>query len=109
MSEKRLGIGQRALLLTLMAAARSLTSKDIKELAGFDMPTGKALAGIYEARLIETDKTVRPFVHTLTDKGWAWCEKELSAGAGAKDGSAGGALYAVLAGLAGHLSRRHLR
>lgn len=109
MSEKRLGIKQRALLLTLMATARSLTSKDIKDLAGFDMPTGKALDGIYEAKLMETDKTVRPYVHTLTDNGWAWCQKELSAGAGAKDGSAGGALYAVLAGLAGHLSRRNLR
>lgn len=109
MSEKRLGIKQRALLLTLMATARSLTSKDIKELAGFDMPTGKELSGIYEAKLMETDKTVRPYVHTLTDNGWAWCEKELLAGAGAKDGSAGGALYTVLAGLAGHLSRRNLR
>jgi hypothetical protein len=109
MSDKRLGIKQRALLLTLMATARSLTSKDIKELAGFEMPTGKALDGIYEAKLMETDKTVKPYVHTLTDNGWAWCEKELSAGAGARDGSAGGALYIVLAGLARHLSRRNFR
>lgn len=109
MSEKRLGIKQRALLLTLMATARSLTSKDIKELAGFEMPTGKALSGIYDAKLMETDRTVRPFVHTLTDDGWAWCEKELRAGAASTDGSAGGALYAVLAGLAAHLSRRNLR
>jgi hypothetical protein len=58
---------QRALLLTLMATNRSLTSKDIKELAGFDMPTGQKLVGIYKMKLMETDKSVRPFVHTLTE------------------------------------------
>jgi hypothetical protein len=45
----------------------------------------------------------------LTETGWAWCAKELSAETPPRSGSAGGALYAVLAGLNRYMKRADLR
>ncbi|GIH06815.1 hypothetical protein Rhe02_48820 [Rhizocola hellebori] len=103
MSEKRLGIAQRATLLLLMAEGRGLTNKQIKAIGGFSPLTGKDLTPI--ARFIDTTKIGREHVHTLTEAGWAWCRDELSEPPSSGSGTAGGALYSLLGGLGRYLSR----
>jgi hypothetical protein len=107
MSEKRLGIKERAALLALMAAAREVSNAELQEITGFSL-TGEARRKVNDMKLVESRKSGRTFVHTLTDDGWAWCAKELSASVPKGAGSAGGALYAVLAGLGDYLSRSNL-
>lgn len=110
MPSDTLGIKQRAALLALMAAARELSNTELENLTGFRLH-GKALATLRERRLVESHRSAnnRPFIHTLTDDGWAWCEKELAAERPARAGSAGGALYALLAGLHRYRTRANLR
>lgn len=105
MAEKRLGIAQRATLLILMGAGKSLTNKEIHAVGQFTPLTGKDLQPLYDLKLLETDRKSSGHVHSLTLEGWLWCERELSAGVGGKYGSAGGALYGVLAGLGRFLER----
>jgi len=107
MSEKRLGIRERAALLALMAAAREVSNAELQEVTGFSL-TGDARRRVNEMKLVDSQKSGRGFVHALTDDGWAWCAKELSASVPRGAGSAGGALYAVLAGLGRYLSRSNL-
>jgi len=49
--------------------------------------------------LIESRREGRSFTHTLTEKGWKQVEREMGAEVPPRAGSAGGALYALLAGL----------
>jgi hypothetical protein len=106
-----LGIRERAALLALMAAARELTNPELEQLAGFRL-TGAPLRKLRAQHLVDsrqrTDLRYRPFAHTLTSQGRDWCAAELSAGVPARAGSAGGALYAVLAGLDRYLARSGL-
>jgi hypothetical protein len=78
MSEKRLGIKERAALLALMAAAREVSNGELQEVTGFSL-TGEARRKLNEMKLVESNKSGRSFAHALTDDGWAWCAKELSA------------------------------
>lgn len=66
----RLTPNQILALVVLMAEAREVDNKELKELAGF------ALTGADNARLerrlglVETDRSHRPYSHQLTEKGW---------------------------------------
>jgi hypothetical protein len=86
-----------------MAEGRGLTNKQIKTIGGFSPLTGKDLAPL--SKLIDTNKSQREHVHTLTKEGWAWCRKELAEPPTNGSGSAGGALYSVLGGLGRYLAR----
>lgn len=57
-------------LVVLMAEARPVNNKELKELAGFAL-TGADQKKLETLGLIETVKKPLPFVHELTDKGWA--------------------------------------
>lgn len=108
MPEIQLGIKQRAALLALMAAAKDLSNNELRDITGFSL-TGKPRQQLNDEKLLETNTTKVPHVHSLTEQGWAWCTKELSADVPKGAGSAGGALYAVLAGLNRYLSRTNLK
>lgn len=111
MPADKLGIKERAALLTLMAQAREVSNPELEEIAGFRLD-GKERTRLNALRLVEsrrdTSQPRRPYLHTLTAEGWAWCAAELSSAIPARSGSAGGALYAVLAGLQRHLARTGL-
>lgn len=102
MSDGQLTLSERCVLLVLMAQARELTNAELHAVAGLRLD-GKHRRRLNELDLVNSTMVNRAFVHELTDQGAVWCEKELSNERPARSGSAGGALYAVLAGLGRHL------
>lgn len=102
MSEVRLNTVERCVLLVLMAQARELTNAELLALAGLKLD-GKDRVRLNALGLVDSVKVGRAYVHELTDRGAVWCRAELTAERPARSGSAGGALYAVLAALSRHL------
>ncbi len=91
-----------------MAEAKEVPNPELKERNGFTLD-GKQRRHLNDEKPVDSQKRGRSFVHELTDKGWRWCADELGAdGPLARAGSAGGALYAVLAGLRRYLHRAEL-
>jgi hypothetical protein len=89
-------------MLALMAAGRKVSNPELEQIAGFRL-YGDHLRKLQHQKLVESYREPglrgSPLVHHLTAHGWAWCAEELVAEPPARSGSAGGALYAVLAGL----------
>lgn len=104
MPTDQLTVPERAALLALMAEARELTNAELYAVAGFTLD-GKARRRLNEQKLVNSRKVGRTFAHELTDDGWARCKAELAGERPPRAGSLGGALYAVLAGLARHVAR----
>lgn len=98
MSDDRLTLTERCVLLVLMAEARELSNIELRNRAGLELkrPHRERLNAL---GLLDSAKTGRTFVHELTDKGAVWCFEEMGRDRPARSGPAGGALYAVLAGL----------
>lgn len=95
---------ERFILLALMGEARELTTAELLERTGARLD-GAARRTVNDRKLVASRRVGRSYAHVLTDDGWAWCQAELSADRPARAGTAGGALYAVLAGLARHCER----
>jgi hypothetical protein len=106
--QDRLGIKERAVLLALMAEAKEVSNSDLKQRVGFTLD-GAPRRKLNDLKLVYSHKPKRTFAHELTDDGWAWCATELSRERPPRAGSAGGALYAVLAGLGRFLKRADLK
>ena len=106
--QDRLGIKERAALLALMAEAKEVSNPDLKKRLGFSLD-GAPRRKLNELKFVASRKAKGAFAHELTDDGWAWCAKELSGELPPRAGSAGGALYAVLAGLHRYLERTGLK
>ncbi|MFF2551761.1 hypothetical protein ACFVUS_12220 [Nocardia sp. NPDC058058] len=102
MADERLSLGERCVLLVLMAEARELTNGELVAIAGIKLD-GKNRRRLNELGLVASTMVRRAYVHELTDGGAVWCRAELSAARPSRAGSAGGALYAVLGGLRRHL------
>lgn len=102
MSDDRLTMSERCVLFVLMAQARELTNSDLLAVAGIKLD-GKYRRHLNELDLVTSTMVNRAYVHELTDQGAVWCDEELSRERPDRSGSAGGALYAVLAGLRRHL------
>jgi hypothetical protein len=102
--DDQLSVRERATLLVLMAEARELSNAELRAVARTALD-GAARRRLNQRRLVVSRRVGRAFVHELTDDGWAWCAAELSAGRPDRAGYAGGALYALLAGLNRHLER----
>lgn len=106
-----LGLKERSGLLALMAAAGVASNPELERVTGFRLH-GTELEKLRARRLVDSHREAslpgRPLVHRLTADGWDWCTAELAADRPPRAGSAGGALYAVLAGLQRYLTRSHL-
>ena len=105
------GIGERSVLIALMAINKSVTNKELKERYGLSLE-GDARRRLNKDGLVTSHQQKgkgNAFHHELTDTGWSWVAKELSASAPARSGSAAGALYALLNGIGNALDRRNLR
>jgi len=94
-------------LVVLMAEARDLTNSELKELAGFAL-TGDASAKLAKAGLIETDRTHRPFSHSLTDKGSRFVREIHMSPPPKSGGSAGRTLFVLLANVQRGLERQEV-
>ena len=86
-----LGIRQRSVLLILMAEAVEVTNPDLLARWGLTLD-GAARRQLNDMGLVASRKVGRSFAHELTDKGWRWCDDELTAAVPPRAGSAGGAL-----------------
>ncbi|MEU3768429.1 hypothetical protein AB0E55_25525 [Amycolatopsis keratiniphila] len=105
----RLGQKQTAAMLALMVVAREVSNPELREIVGFALD-GKERRQLNGLDLVASEQRGRPFYHELTERGWAWCEEELSQQeAPAPRSSLGSALYVVLGGLGRHLRREKLR
>lgn len=105
------GIGERSVLIALMATNKSVTNKELRERYGLALD-GEARRRLNKDGLVTSLQQKgkgTAFFHELTDKGWAWGAKELSASPPSRSGSAGGALYALLNGMGKALERHNLR
>jgi hypothetical protein len=93
---------ERGTLLVLMAEARPLKeSSELKAVHGIALK-GNHRAKLRRLGLINT--TEKPFVHSLSEKGWQWARHEISAPK--PKGLMGmGALYSVLHGVRRHIER----
>ncbi|ANN17073.1 hypothetical protein SD37_16415 [Amycolatopsis orientalis] len=109
----RLGQKQTAAMLALMVIAREVPNPELRDIVGFPLD-GQDRTKLNKLDLVTSERSSvlrgRPFVHELTERGWAWCEEELSVGeAPLPRSSLGSALYVLLGGLERHLRREKLR
>jgi len=97
------GIRERSAMIALAALGGSApnVTLDKSYKLGLDKPQRERLnkAGLLSSEQAQLDNGRRGYAHTLTDAGWAFVEGEMSAEVPARAGSAGGALYALLASL----------
>jgi len=103
---KSYGLPERCAMLALMALGREAYNSDLKKQYGLDIKKPHRERLNRDGLIASRKDGGRGFVHELTDKGWAWAASELGAGVPPRAGSAGGALYALLNGLAKVLERR---
>ncbi|UGT42162.1 hypothetical protein LTV02_01655 [Nocardia yamanashiensis] len=102
MSDDQLTLNERCVLFILMAEARELTNVELYTIAGLRLD-GRNRRRLNDLELVTSILVRRAYVHELTDRGALWCRAELAAERPPRSGSAGGALYSVLAGLGRHL------
>lgn len=98
---------ERLILLVLMAQAEETSNTRLKELGPELKKDGREK--LLRLRLIETDRSRSPMVHSLTDKGWAAAARELKSGPPPRATPQARGMYAVLAGLQRYLDRADLR
>lgn len=101
MDDNDLTARQQAALLTLMAEAREMTNRELRDVAGAELERKdreRLLAIGYVS--CQTDRA--PYVHELTPAGWSWCQRFLSTGRRIQR-SGPSATLAVLRGLDRHL------
>lgn len=97
---------EQAVLLVLMAEARPVRNTELASLGpALDKPTRNRLIHL---RLIETDTSVRPMEHDLTDAGWVACAKLIGADTPEQSKPQGKALYTVLRALRRYFNRNDL-
>jgi hypothetical protein len=103
----KLGLPEIASLIVLMVEARELTNTELKQISGFAL-TGPTRRSLNDLKFVESRKVGQVFAHQLTEQGWHACRELLRAERPARAGSAGGALFALLAGVDRALARRRL-
>jgi hypothetical protein len=109
MPHQPLAASQRAALLTLMTFGKTSVSNVELSASYGTRIIGPDLAVLNDLGLIWTRTQHRPFVHELTDKGWAWCTQEFGAQREPIAGStADAAVLALTAGLNRYMERNRL-
>jgi hypothetical protein len=100
MTHDELGSKERATLLVLMARATAVANPDLDSNLRI---VGEVRRVLTDRGLVEGWREGQAYVHQLTQKGWEWCDEELSAERPPRAGSFGASLYEIL-----HSLRRHL-
>ena len=99
MPADRLTLLERAALIVLLAEGRRLTNAQLEEAGGFRL-VGPARRRLVEDKLVTCERAGRSYAFELTDDGAAWCTAESASTRPPQARPLGGALYAVLRGLA---------
>ncbi|WP_207386966.1 hypothetical protein [Frankia sp. Cppng1_Ct_nod] len=107
MPSETLTSSEVGILLALMAEATEVSNPELKNAYGLTLD-GASRKKLNDLKLVESRRAGRPFLHELTDSGWARCRAELSAPRPKRGGVAVGALYAVLAGVNRYLEQEGL-
>jgi hypothetical protein len=108
MPDTKLSLPEITILLLLMAEAREISNPELKERYQRTLD-GNERRRLNELKLVESWKEGRPYVHVLTDAGWARCAEEIRAGSpprGARP--ADRTLFGVLANMPRGLDRHGL-
>jgi hypothetical protein len=96
---------ESAILVVLLAEARDISNKELKERFGFTL-TGQSRAKLNRLNLVESWKEGRSFSHRLGEAGWARCASPLNFD-GARPRAFGAALGSLLAAVQRDLERTH--
>ncbi|MEV0728013.1 hypothetical protein [Polymorphospora sp. NPDC050346] len=107
MTDEKLSLPEKAVMITLMAEAREVSNPELKQRYGLTLD-GRSRTRLNDLRYVSSRRHGRAFAHLLEERGWAWCVGHLGAELPPRSGSAAGALYAVLANLPRHLDRAGL-
>lgn len=102
MTSISLTLRERCVLFVLLSEARELTNTELYARAGVRLD-GAARRNLNDLGFVDSAKAGGAFVHELTEQGTQWCAAELGSPRPERSGSAGGALYAVLAGIGRYL------
>ena len=95
MHHDELSARERAVVFTLLSAARKVSNAELQALVGIRLQ-GKMRRRLNELKLVESERRGRWFVHELSEAGWRWCADELAAGPGDVATSLERSLYLVL-------------
>ncbi|HEY6492765.1 MAG TPA: hypothetical protein VIZ43_05790 [Trebonia sp.] len=95
MHHDELSARERAVLFTLLSAARKVSNPELEALIGIRLE-GKDRRHLNDLKLVESEKPGRAFVHELSDAGWRWCADELAAGHAGRGNSLERSLYLTL-------------
>jgi hypothetical protein len=99
---------QRAALLILMAVGTAgVSNRELRDNYGAEI-VGSDRMTLNNLGLVATRRQGRQLIHELTDKGWAWCAREIGAQREPMAGSANAALSALTAGLNRYMDRNKL-
>ncbi|MGW6658007.1 hypothetical protein [Rhodococcus sp. NPDC055024] len=107
MTDSDLTPNEALVLLVLMAESREVSNPELKTLGPELRAAGRDK--LNSLGLVESNTGVRPYTHTLTDRGWARAAELIGSEAPAGSFSPAKALFTVLAGLRRHLDRNDLR
>jgi hypothetical protein len=77
-SDDRLTPQERLALVALMTVARPVTNAELKAATGVEL-TGLPRRQLNDRKLVTSEKRGRPFLHTLTEAGWARGNEAMSA------------------------------
>jgi hypothetical protein len=77
MPQDELSARDRAVLIALLSQGRKVSNPELKQLIGFSLD-GEARRRLNDAKLVESDKQGRAYVHELSDYGWRWCGEHLA-------------------------------
>lgn len=74
---EKFGAPERAVLMVLMLANRTMPNTELNDQARLTKP---GRIKLNKAGLVKTDETVKPMVHEITNEGIAWCLQDLVRG-----------------------------
>ncbi len=94
------GLRERCAMIALMALNRTVDNAELDKKYKLGLSKQERERLNKDGLVLSQEGKRRSFSHELTDKGWAWVSSELSGSVPARAGSAGGALYALMNGLA---------
>ncbi|GII42257.1 hypothetical protein [Planotetraspora phitsanulokensis] len=108
MADINLSLPQIAALVVLMVEAGEISNTDMKARHGITLD-GADRRKLNELKLVDSWKQGRPYVHVLTDAGWARVAEEFRAGTVKVTGSPWTTARALMSGVQGFMERTDRR
>lgn len=84
MPDKSLTAAERKRLFALLIVAMPVTNREMREQTGLELERG-VRERLNELKLVETHKRGQAYVNELTEDGWGWCKRQMTAPLPARD------------------------